>query len=115
MGCVYGARFSEDGEFYRGVVTDEGEDGKVTFVFMDHGNKEEKRSEDLLTIPSEIAQPPAAALAVEIASNEGVEDSQANRDQVEEILTGEQVTVTAEGRFMVDGEVVMFSKLQVCL
>jgi hypothetical protein len=56
----------------------------------------------------EIASPPASALAVQIESN--MEDNQASRDLVEDLLTGEVLTVSESGRFTVDGEVVFMKE-----
>jgi len=82
IGCVYGARFSEDGLMYRAVVEDV-EESKVWVRYMDYGNRELIDVREMVNLPEKMARRPAAAVMVEIEENRKVEDSQSNRDRVE--------------------------------
>merc|ERR1719318_1201008 len=108
-GAVYGARFSQDGELYR-VVLKEAVEGRVVVQFIDFGNKETKEEKELYDIPEEIGTEPAAAFEVSVKNN--FEETDGNREVVEELL-GENLTVavTEVGAvFKINGEEVVFNQ-----
>merc|ERR1719318_2437237 len=109
-GAVYGARFSQDGELYR-VVLKEAVEGKVVVQFIDFGNKETKEEKELYDIPEEIGIEPAAAFEVSVKNN--FEETDGNREEVEELLDGGSLTVavTEVGVvFKINGEEVVFNQ-----
>merc|ERR1719318_1302679 len=109
-GAVYGARFSQDGELYR-VVLKEAVEGRVVVQFIDFGNKETKEEKELYDIPEEIGMEPAAAFEVGVKNN--FEETDGNREVVEELLDGGNLTVavTEVGAvFKVNGEEVVFNQ-----
>merc|ERR1719318_1580036 len=109
-GAVYGARFSQDGELYRVVLKEAGE-GKVVVQFIDFGNKETKEEKELYDIPEEIGIEPAAAFEVSVKNN--FEETDGNREVVEELLDGGNLTVavTEVGAvFKINGEEVVFNQ-----
>merc|ERR1719334_2833295 len=65
LGCVYGARFNEDGVMYRAVV-EEQEGRKVRVRFIDYGNCEIKVADELVHLPKKMGTYPAAAHIVQI-------------------------------------------------
>merc|ERR1719318_302592 len=110
-GAVYGARFSQDGELYR-VVLKEAVEGRVVVQFIDFGNKETKEEKELYDIPEEIGSEPAAAF--EVSMKNDFEETDGNREVVEEML-GENLTVavTEDGAvFKVNGEEVVFNQAE---
>ena len=80
VGCVYGARFSEDDVMYRVMVVMVGSSAAVRFV--DYGNCEAKEVSQLVHLPGKMALYPAAALRVELKDNKDVEDSLEHREVV---------------------------------
>ena len=97
VGCVYGSKFSEDGEMYR-VVVEQLEAREVVVRFIDYGNSETKQVEELLQLPGKMARYPAAAVMVELEENKEVEDSQDNRDKVEMKLDGDVEMIFTQDR-----------------
>ena len=110
IGCVYGARFSEDGLMYRAVVEDV-EESKVWVRYMDYGNRELIDVREMVNLPEKMARLPAAAVMVEIEDNRKVEDSQSNRDRVEMELEGDvdmEFVNNRLTRILVAGKIVNF-------
>merc|ERR1719319_115616 len=98
-GCVYGARFSEDGVMYRAAaeaVTGAG----VTVHFVDYGNTEVKQRGELVHLTDKMARWGAAAVVVELVDNLAAEDSQEHRDQVEEALEGQLELVFEQSKLV---------------
>ena len=85
VGCVYATRFSQDDQMYR-VAVEEIEGDLVTVFFVDFGNREMKVRSELFHLPEKMARWPAAAQPLVLEDNGDAEDSQANRDEVEEVL-----------------------------
>jgi hypothetical protein len=54
--------------------------------FIDYGNVEEKRGEDLMLLPSQLAGPPPFAHMVKLPRLAGVENSNKNMDVLFDIL-----------------------------
>jgi hypothetical protein len=54
--------------------------------FIDYGNVEEKRGEDLMLLPSQLAGPPPFAYLVKLPKLAGVENSNKNMDVLFDIL-----------------------------
>eukprot|EP00092_Neocalanus_flemingeri_P041290 GFUD01044962.1.p1 GENE.GFUD01044962.1~~GFUD01044962.1.p1 ORF type:complete len:886 (+),score=254.50 GFUD01044962.1:3-2660(+) len=107
-GAVYGARFSQDEEMYRVVLKDR-EEGRYVVQFIDFGNMETKEEKELYDIPEDIGSCPAAAVMVDVLTE--LEDTSESRSLVEDLLEGEDVTVTVleDGAvFHVDGQEVKF-------
>ena len=88
VGCVYGARFTQDGLVYRALV-DQVDGSKVWVRYIDYGNTEINQIHQMFHLPERMARLPPAAVMVEIEENTEVEDSQINRDKLEMELEGE--------------------------
>jgi len=97
VGCVYATKFSQDQQMYRAVV-EKAEGDMVSVRYIDFGNREVKDKSELLHLPEKMAKWPACAQSVFLEDNKEAEDSQANRDEVEEGLEEEVVLVLAGGR-----------------
>ena len=97
VGCVYATKFSQDQQMYRAVV-EKAEGDMVSVRYIDFGNREVKDKSELLHLPEKMAKWPACAQSVFLEDNKEAEDSQANRDEVEEGLEEEVVVVLAGGR-----------------
>ena len=67
----------------------------VSVRYIDFGNREVKDKSELLHLPEKMAKWPACAQSVFLEDNKEAEDSQANRDEVEEGLEEEVVVVLA--------------------
>ena len=93
--CIYGAMFSEDGIMYR-VVVEKIEEKAVLVSYVDFGNVEWKRVDELIQLTSKMALYPATAFPVEVGM--GLEDSPANRDIVEKKLEGNLKLIILNGR-----------------
>jgi hypothetical protein len=98
VGCVYGARFSEDDVMYRAVVEGEEPDGGIIVRYIDFGNMERKEKNGLLHLTDKMARFPAAAQVVTLEENTVAEDSEANRDVVEETLEGDLELMFEQGK-----------------
>jgi len=97
IGCVYATKFSQDQQMYRAVVeTAEGD--MVTVRFIDFGNREMKDKSELLQLSEKMAKWPAVAHPIILDENKVAEDSQANRDEVEDVLDQDLEVVLKEGR-----------------
>ena len=110
-GAVYGTRFSEDGELYRAVLKNVDESGALV-QFIDFGNKETKSEQELFDIPIEIGSEPAGAFAVELST--ALEDTEGSRTLVEQMLEGENLTVTLQDNgsvFKKEGQVLLFERV----
>merc|ERR1719376_1239651 len=110
-GAVYGTRFSEDGELYRAVLKNVDESGALV-QFIDFGNKEMKEEHELFDIPVEIGSEPAGAISVELKTS--MEDNEENRAIVEQMLEGENLSVTLPDDgyvFKKGGEVLAFERV----
>merc|ERR1719369_2126286 len=90
-GAVYGTRFSEDGELYRAVLKNVDESGALV-QFIDFGNEESRAIVELFDIPVEIGSEPAGAISVELKTT--MEDNEKSRATVEQMLEGENLSVT---------------------
>ena len=97
VGCIYATKFSQDQQMYRAVV-EKAEGDMVSVRYIDFGNREVKDKSELLHLPEKMAKWPACAQSVFLEDNKEAEDSQANRDEVEEGLEEEVVVVLAGGR-----------------
>ncbi|XP_045158547.2 uncharacterized protein LOC123524421 isoform X3 [Mercenaria mercenaria] len=60
-GQVCAACFSDDGAFYRGIVKNV-QGGSCSVFFVDYGNKEEKRTSELFTLPQALCMLPMQAV-----------------------------------------------------
>lgn len=60
-GQVCAACFSDDGAFYRGIVKNI-QGGSCTVFFVDYGNKEDKRTSELFTLPQALCKLPVQAV-----------------------------------------------------
>ena len=97
IGCVYATKFSQDQQMYRAVV--EKADGHmVTVRFIDFGNREMKDKSELLQLSEKMAKWPAVAHPIILEENKVAEDSQSNRDEVEDVLDQDLEVVLKEGR-----------------
>ena len=85
IGCVYATKFSQDQQMYRAVV-EKAEGHMVTVRFIDFGNREMKDKSELLQLSEKMAKWPAVAHPIILEENKVAEDSQANRDEVEDVL-----------------------------
>ncbi|XP_038056749.1 tudor domain-containing 6-like [Patiria miniata] len=63
VGTTCCAKFSEDGDWYRAVITGSPSPGRVVVQFVDFGNSEEQSASDLRPIKPEFLQPTAGAVA----------------------------------------------------
>jgi len=94
---VYATKFSQDQQMYRAVV--EKADGHmVTVRFIDFGNREMKDKSELLQLSEKMAKWPAVAHPIILEENKVAEDSQSNRDEVEDVLDQDLEVVLKEGR-----------------
>ena len=66
----------------------------VVVQFVDFGNMETKEERELYDIPEEVGTAPAAAVAVDVKID--MEETEDNRTVVEDMLNGENVTVTVK-------------------
>ena len=85
IGCVYATKFSQDQQMYRAVV-EKAEGHMVTVRFIDFGNREMKDKSELLQLSEKMAKWPAVAHPIILEENKVAEDSQTNRDEVEDVL-----------------------------
>jgi len=97
IGCVYATKFSQDQQMYRAVV-EEADGHMVTVRFIDFGNREMKDKSELLQLSEKMAKWPAVAHPIILEENKFAEDSQANRDEVEDVLDQDLEVVMKEGR-----------------
>ena len=99
IGCVYATKFSQDQQMYRAVV-EKAEGDMVTVQFIDFGNREMKDKSELLQLSEKMAKWPAVAYPIILEENKSAEDSQANRDEVEDILDQDLELVLKEGKLV---------------
>jgi len=99
VGCVYATKFSQDQQIYRAVV-EKAEGDMVTVRFIDFGNREIKDKSELVQLTEKMAKWPAVAHPIILEENKDAEDSQANRDEVEEVLDQDLELVLKEGRLV---------------
>merc|ERR1719234_2451897 len=97
IGCVYATKFSQDQQMYRAVV-EKAEGDMVTVRFIDFGNREMKDKSELVQLSEKMAKWPAVAHPIILEENKDAEDSQANRDEVEDVLDQDLDLVLKEGR-----------------
>ena len=98
VGCVYGAKFTEDDVMYRAVVEGEVPDGGIIVRFIDFGNAERKETSELVHLSEKMARFPAAAHELTLEENTAAEDSQDNRDCVETTLEGDLELLFKHGK-----------------
>jgi len=111
VGCVYATKFSQDQQMYRAVV-EKAEGDMVSVRYIDFGNREVKDKSELLHLPEKMAKWPACAQSVFLEDNKEADDSQVNRDEVEEGLEENIELVLAGGkvvRLESKGSLVKFS------
>merc|ERR1719234_21787 len=99
IGCVYATKFSQDQQMYRAVV-ERAEGNMVTVRFIDFGNRELKDKSELVQLSEKMAKWPAVAHLIILEENKDAEDSQANRDEVEEVLDQDLELVQKEGKLV---------------
>merc|ERR1719234_635016 len=99
VGCVYATKFSQDQQMYRALV-EKAEGDMVTVRFIDFGNRELKDKSELVQLPEKMAKWPAVAHPIILEENKDAEDSQVNRDEVEEVLDQDLELVMKEGRLV---------------
>merc|ERR1719234_2486387 len=96
---------------YRAVV-EKAEGDMVTVRFIDFGNREMKDKSELLQLSEKMAKWPAVAHPIILEENKVAEDSQANRDEVEEVLDQDLELVMKGGKLVmlvISGKPVNFS------
>merc|ERR1719394_664086 len=111
VGCVYATKFSQDQQMYRAVV-EKAEGDMVSVRYIDFGNRKVKDKSELLHLPEKMAKWPACAQSVFLEDNMEADDSQVNRDEVEEGLEENIELVLAGGkvvRLESKGSLVKFS------
>ena len=99
IGCVYATKFSQDQQMYRAVV-EKAEGDMVTVRFIDFGNRELKDKSELVQLSEKMAKWPAVAHPIILEENKDAEDSQANRDEVEDVVDQDIELVLKEGRLV---------------
>merc|ERR1719394_1772674 len=97
VGCVYATKFSQDQQMYRAVV-EKAEGDMVSVRYIDFGNRELKDKSELLHLPEKMAKWPACAQSILLEDNKEADDSQVNRDEVEEGLEENIELVLAGGK-----------------
>jgi len=113
-GAVFGARFSQDKEFYRVATVSKQEDQQFLVQFIDFGNKESKSQSELFILPEDLADEPSAAVAVDLDT--GLEDNEENRNIVDSLLAQDSLTVVIEngkGTFFTSGNLIRFRSQEV--
>merc|ERR1719234_2767993 len=99
IGCVYATKFSQDQQMYRAVV-EKAEGDMVTVRFIDFGNRQLKDKSELVQLSEKMAKWPAVAHPIILEQNKDTEDSQANRDEVEDVFDQDIELVLKEGRLV---------------
>ena len=103
-GAVFGCNSSEYEGFYRAAVVEKEGTSKARVQFIDFGNYEIKPLSDLLNIPKDLAK--EVSFAVGVTLQNSLEDTEDNRNSIEEKLGSDNLTVTVvdgSAEFAVDG------------
>ena len=103
-GAVFGCNSSEYEGLYRAAVVEKEGPSKARVQFIDFGNYEIKPLSDLLNIPKDLAKEVSFAVGVTLQNN--LEDTEDNRNSIEEKLGSDNLTVTVvdgSAEFAVDG------------
>ena len=97
VGQVCTTRYSQDGVWYRAIVTNKGSENGVTVNFVDYGNSEVTTIENLACLPKEFLVLPAQAIRCSCVDS-GVEKFPDHVvEQFRELICeGEQYTITVE-------------------
>ena len=89
------ARFSEDNELYRAIVSEiSDEDGVVNITFVDYGNSETVETAEVLELPDKFKEMEPAAQAVRIKAAYLALDCEKTRKKLEKALSGDKVSVS---------------------
>ena len=108
-GAVFGCNSSEYEGFYRAAVVEKEGTSKARVQFIDFGNYEVKPLSDLLNIPKDLAKEVSFAVGVPLQNS--LEDTEDNRNSIEEKLGSDNLTVTVvngSAEFAVGGERLVF-------
>ena len=95
-GALCCVRYSEDGEMYRAVVAELGEE-EAEVQYIDYGNTETVAVSELLVLPPQFSSAPAAALPVSVRGAGLALDCEETRGKLEQALAGDSVSVLLEG------------------